>query len=394
MRLFKCFYLYELVELSHVCTRFRDLLHEFFFPKVKTYTVYTIDWPLLTLRRTLQNIGSHLVKLHLNYQYFNDTEPNYLRKEYEQRITQIIVERIGDNLQELIVSYEPTKCMPNELIQLLAPILQKIHKLRWNVQSNCSTISQLRSICPKLESLNLKHRRFTCVHSDDKTNLPWPSLKYFENDQYFKRLDINCAIMLNEFIKSNPQLERIKLENVSRSTFEILSNYSINLKYLELIQNHNSILTLESFNDSFENLQILIIREKSTAPLAEFVDRMRWMKKLTKLKLVIMISNCNRSIGRRIKYFPFAHKYTEVVLNGDKLRLVIGTNSMNIGLPTSGTMMINVFNTGQQLDAWKVRRTEIMDFILKIEKYFPLSHRCEIFKNSDCCQFIHVSRTN
>lgn len=397
--LFDFFYLPDLIELAQVCKRFRGLLEEK-FKKVDAYTVYTIDWPVNTLRKALEFIGPHLTTLHIKYQNYCIEPSNLLQEDFEKRITQKIVKNVGEHLTVLTIFYNPLKRIPNEILNLLAPILQNIQTLTWNAQSTCDTILKLCSLCPQLETLTLKNRQLTCEHRAESYNLCWPNLKSLEILQWFEELNADCVLNFNEFLKSNPQLERLKLKNVTRKTLETMAEYSTNLKYLELIQNVNSANLIDTniLSTDFMNLEMIVIREKITPPSEHVRDRIRAFKMLPKLKLIVMISNCMKPIlsYNRPKYFPFAHDAADISMENNQLNLSIGPNMTKIDLGSADCSFVNIINTGDddEITFEDIRESNLMDTFLMAKTYFPQTKKMEIFKNSDCCQTIYFSQTN
>lgn len=389
LHVLKCLHLVELIEVADVCMRFRKLLEWHLFPKVDFYAVYTINWPMEKLRKTLKRIGPHLTHLHIEYPKYRAVDANFLRKDFEERITNLIKKNIGDKLKKLKISYEESRFVPVDLLRILAPILQRIEILIWNAASDCQTIETLHSFCQNLKSLKLARRQLACKHDTQMIHLNWPSLKHLEIDQYFERLEYDCNSNLNEFINSNPQLEQIKLTNVSELLFDDALKHSMNLKHLDMVQHNNTFNVSETHSRGFGSLECIILREKSTATQMELIDRLKCFQLLPKLKLIILISNFCRG-----RWIPFAHKWTNVRLEGDEVEIEIGSNTAKIELSQKEQItLVNVINTHpHQLRMWKDSKSDLMNMFHRTEFYFPDTDNLRIWENDDCCQFIHVSR--
>lgn len=395
-RIFKCFHLHDLVELSQVCSKFQDLIRSYNFPKVKSYTVYTLDTSLKMISKTMDRIGPHLVDLHIDYQYRDFEDSKYLREDFEERITQKVVQYLGDNLQTLSICYNPVKVFPNKILDLLTPALRRINVLKWNVTSNCHTMQCLCSICSNLHSLSLENRKYSCEHCVKISVQFWPKLTFFEKYQYFGQMAPDCMAIFDDFIKSNPQLERMKIANISRSSLNASSKYLMNLKYLEMLQNRKNIGMFDSdaVIKGFWNLECLIIREERVLRPKEFFDRIKLLRKLKKLRLIVFISNAHSS-ETIPDDFPAVHELAEVVVEENEMDLRIGSNGIKIDLPAKGTILVNVINIEPEENARRnIRRDWVSEIILKMKRLFPIVKEAFRFEHEDSCQFVHVYQTS
>lgn len=391
-RIFKCFYLHDLVQLSQVCTKFRDLIGCYNFPKVKSYRIYTLNTSLKLISKTMERIGPFVVDLHIDYQYRDVEDSKYLWEDFEERVTQKIVQYIGNNLETLTISYNPVKVFPNKILNLLSPILRRINVLIWNATSNCKTMQCLCTVSTNLNSLSLQNRRYTCEHCIKINDQFWPKLKFLETYQYFGRMAPVCMTIFNDFLKSNPQLERMKIANMSRSSLDTSSKYSLNLKCLEMLQNRKNIGLFDSHSiaKGFWNLEYLILREERMLRPKEFFERITLLRRLKKLRLIVFISNGHAS-ETIPDDFPEVHELAEVVIEENEMDLRIGSNEMNVNLPAKGLILVNVMNMESEENSRRnIRRDWVKEIISRMKRLFPVVKKALTFENDDCCQFVHV----
>lgn len=390
--IFKCFYLHDLVQLSQVCTKFRDLICCYNFPKVKSYRIYTLNTSLKLISKTMERIGPYLVDLHIDYQYKNVEDSKYLREDFEERVTQKIVQYVGSELKTLTISYNPVKVFPNKILNLLSPVLRQINVLKWNATSNCKTMQCLCSICSNLDSLNLQNRRYSCEHCVKINDQYWPKLKFLETYQYFGQMAPDCMTIFNDFLKSNPQLERIKIANMSRSSLNASSKYSINLKYLEMLQNRKNIGLFDSYSiiKGFWNLEYLILREERLLRPKEFFERITLLRKLKKLRLIVFISNGHASETIPDE-FPEVHELAEILIEENEMDLRIGSNEVKINIPAKGLILVNVINMEPEENSRRnIRRDWVKEIIARMKRLFPVVKKTLTFENVDSSQFVHV----
>lgn len=391
-RVFKCFYLHDLVQLSQVCTKFRDLICRYDFPKVKSYRICTLNTSLKLISKTVERIGRYLVDLHIDYEYRDIEDSKYLREDFEERVTQKIVKYVDSELKTLTISYNPVKVFPTKIIDLLSPILRRINVLKWNATSNCKTMQCLCSVCTNLDSLSLQNRRYTCEHCVKINDLLWPKLKFLETYQYFGRMAPDCMTIFNDFLKSNSQLERIKIANMSRSSLDASSKYSINLTYLEMLQNRKNIGLFDSYSiiKGFWKLEYLILREERILRPKEFFERITLLRKLKKLRLIVFIGNGHAS-ETIPDDFPEVHELAEVVVEENEMDLRIGSNEIHVNLPAKGLILVNVINMEPEGNSRRnIRRDWVKEIMSRMKRLFPVVEKALTFENEDSCQFVHV----
>lgn len=391
-RIFKCFYLHDLVQLSQVCTKFRDLICSYNFPKVKSYRISTLNTSLKLIWKTIERIGPYLVDLHIDYEYSDFEDSKYLREDFEERITQKIIQYLGSELKTLTISYNPVKVFPAIILDLLSPILRQINVLKWNATSNCKTMQCLCSICSNLNSLSLQNRQYSCEHCVKINDHVWPKLKFLETYQYFGRMAPDCMAIFNDFLKSNPKLERMKIANMIRSSLDASSKYSINLKYLEMLQNRKNIGLFDSHSivKGFGNLEYLILREERLLRPKEFFERITLLRRLKKLRLIVFISNGHASETIPDE-FPEVHELAEIVVEENEMDLRIGSNEINVNLPAKGLILVNVINMEPEENLRRnIRRNWVKEIIARMKRLFPVVKKALTFENVDSCQFVHV----
>lgn len=391
-RIFKCFFLHDLIQLSQVCTKFRDLIGCYNFPKVKSYRIYTLDTSLKLITKTMERIGPYLIDLHIDYQHTDFEDSKYLREDYEERVTQKIVQYLCNDLKMLTISYNSVKFFPNKILDLLAPVLRRITVLKWNATSTCKTMQCLCSICLNLTKLSLLNRQYSCEHCVKINNQFWPKLTFLQTYQYFERMATDCMAIFNDFLKSNPQLERMQIANMSRSSLDASSKYSINLKYLELLQNRKNIGMFDSYSiiKGFQKLEYLILREERILRPKEFFERITLLRKLKKLRLIVFISNGHAS-ETIPDDFPQVHELTEIFVEQNEMALRIGSNEIKLNLPANGLILVNVINMEPEENVRRNIRWDWMkEIIARMRRLFPVVKKSVTFQNVDSCQFVHV----
>lgn len=397
LELFKYFDLVTLVKLSNVCTRFQNLLDTHFFSKIKIYTTYIYHASVSILRQTMKCIGPYLVHLYLHYQKYGDDPENYLHDEHLERTTYKILQYITSNLAKLTIRKTFGQKPSNRLMELFIPAFRQITFLEWDAEFDCDTIERLRNSCPHLEIIVLKKRNFSCQNSHDATALHWPSLKSFEIFQYMAELTSSCQRFFERFIQDNPQLKRLKLNNVNYNLFEIVTQSSQNLEHLEMLQdfdlcNIHSKKTLILLNNLI-NLKILIIRVKSIEFLPDVVNQIRTLSQINRLELIVLVHNYFPPI-RPQEYFPLAHRWSEITIYGSDVQLQIGDNSANLKFYAGKTTLMNIFNTNNpRKSSYKRLNRDIRRVFDESNILFPIVSESFSFKNFDCRQFIHVNST-
>lgn len=397
IEIFKYLDLEALVKLSNVCSRFQNLLNVYEFPKVKAYTVFVYHASVSDLRRTMKCIGPHLEHLYLRYQKYTEFPPNYIGAEHEERSTYKIIQNIGSNLTKLTVRKPPGERPSSKILRLFTPAFRQIKFLEFDAEFNCSTIQSLREFCPYIETVILRKRIFTCKHRHQPFDLHWPSLRSFETFQYMSALNLSCQRFFEQFIQKNPQIRRLKLTNVNNDLFRVVTEYSNNLEYLEILQNSDlcdihSEPTLELLHN-LNNLRVFIIRVKKTECLREVENQIRCLRHMKHLELIVLLRNYTPPIWPNER-FPFAHQWSEIVVEGNMMKLKIGDNSTSIEFPTGKSTLVNIFNTNNPKESTYRHLENDVQFTFDISKeFFPLQHQCITFRNNDCYQFIDVKTT-
>lgn len=394
LKLFQYLDLDSLVQLSLCCTRLQYLLHRFCFTKIKTHTVFVYQAPVNLLRQTLKCIGPHLESISLRYHKYMNAPQNYMEAEHEERVTFKILQNIGPKLTKLIIRQPTGQMLTSKIVKLFVPIFQQITILEWDSEFNCDTIQDLQALCPCLTSLILKKRIFTCKSDHETAGLDWSSLTNVETFQYMSSLDSPCQQFFERFIQSNPQLKRLKLTNVNENLFWVISQFSQNLEYLEMLQNSNecdiySQSTLDLIR-SMGNLKVLVIRMKTTKYLKDIENQIKCLSRMKHLKLIILVRNYTPPWSR--ESFPLAHYWTNISIEGHKLKMRIGDNTANIEFSNEKLTLVNVINTNNPNDSSYERLQRDIRCIFGIsEQYLPEFQQQLIFENSDCVQHIHVS---
>lgn len=397
LEIFKYLDLDALVNMANVCTRFHHLLDNFFFRKVKMHTVFVVHASLSILRQTMKCIGPHLVHLCLRYQNHGATSGNYLYLEHVERATYKIVQNIGENLKNLTIRMPQGQKPFSKLFELLIPILRKITFLEWDAEFDCGTIERLRDLCPNLETLVLKKRIFTCHNNHEVVDLYFPTLRWVETFQYMSALNLPCQRFFERFIQSNPQLIRLKLTNVNDDLFKIVAQYSKNLEYLEMLQNfdlcgihYEPTLYLLS---NLEHLKVFVIRVKTTEFLSEVENQIKCLSEMKQLELIVLLRNYSPPIWPPER-FPFAHHFSDILIESNRMKLRIGDNATTIDFPTGKTTLVNIINSNNPKESSHPTLKRDIRSIFKLSKrYFPECQQKITFENSDCYQFIRVSNT-
>lgn len=385
-----------LVKMANVCTRFGNLLDKFIFPKVQMHTVFVFHVSLNALRRTMKCIGPHLVHLCLRYQNHGTTPANYVEAEFEERATFKIFQNISENLKKLTIR-KPQKRKPSgNLLKIFAPAMQQITFLEWDAEFDCDTIDRLRHLCPLLETLVLKQRIFKCVKSHDEVvDLHWPTLKSVQTFQYMAELDIPCQRFFERFIQSNRQLKFLKLTNVNDELFNVVTHHAPNLEYLEMLQNFDlcgihSEPTLHLLRH-LKRLKVFVIRVKQTEFLNEVENQIRFLSEMKQLDLIVLLRNYSPPVWPP-EHFPFAHYFSDILIEANQVKLRIGDNSTTIDFATGRTTLVNIINSNNPMESGHLTlQREIQSVFDLSARYFPECQRTITFKNIDCYQHIHVS---
>ncbi|XP_031618987.1 uncharacterized protein LOC116338069 [Contarinia nasturtii] len=226
-----------LIKMAYVCTRFKNLLDEFYFPKRKIHSILVFHASLNSIRLAMKCIGPHLEHLTLRYSNHCVKTKNYLQSEHEERATYKILQYCGENLKKLSIHKPEGRKPLDKLCDLLMPALRKIVCLEWNTDFDCSTIEKLHELSPHLETLILKKRTFSCECKHITSHLHWPTLKSLSTFQHMFALNTPCQQYFERFIYLNPQLKRLKLTNVNGELFNVITEHCENLEYLEMLQN-------------------------------------------------------------------------------------------------------------------------------------------------------------
>lgn len=395
LEIFKYLDLDALVQMANVCTRFKHLIDEFNFPKIKMHTIFVFHASLNSLRQTMKCIGPHLVHLCLRYKSHGVTLENYLELEHEDRATYKIVQNIGENLKHLTIRKPQGRMPSSKMFKLLAPVLCQLKFLEWDAEFDCKTIERLRDLCPELETLVLKKQIFTCLHNHQTVDLYWPSLTSVETFQYMAELSSPCQRFFERFIKSNVQLKRLKLTNVNDDLFKIVTQYSQNLEHLEILQNFDlcgihSEPTLHLLGH-LRRLRIFVIRVKTTEFLSDVENQIKCLSQMKQLELIVLLRNYFPPVWPP-EHFPFAHYYSYISIENNQMKLRIGDNETKIDFFTGKSTLVNIINSNNPNESSHSRlRREIQSMFDFSTRYFPVCQKMITFKNSDCYQYIHVS---
>lgn len=395
IEMFKYLDLETLVKLSNVCTRFRTLLNTYNFPKIKIYTIYVYHPSVSVLRQTMKCIGPHLMHLYLRYQKYGEDPENYLDEEHVERTTYKILQYITLNLIKLTIRI-PQK-PSDKMMKLFIPAFRQITFLEWDAEFDCDTIECLQNSCPHLETLILRRRNFSCQNAHNTARLHWPSLKSLEIFQYMAELNLPCQRFFERFIQENSQLKRLKLTNVNHDLFQIIAQCSRNLEHLEMLQNFDlcSIHTKPTLDllNNLNSLRICIIRVKITEFLPDVVNQIRILSQIQRLELIVLLHNYAPP-SMQYEYFPLAHQWSEITIEGNDMKLRIGENFANIKFDAGRTTLVNIFNTNNPRESSHKRlRRDVRHVFKESNMFFPNVHESFSFKNIDCRQFIHVNCT-
>lgn len=393
--IFKYLDLETLVELRNVCRRFRNLLNIYHFPKVKAHTIFVYHASVNVIRKTMKCIGPHLEHLYLRYHKCMRSPTNYIGHEHIERSTYKILQNIGSNLLKLTVRKPPGQHPCIKFLRMFVPIFCQITYLEWDVKFDCCTIQHLRELCPYLETLLLTKRIFTCKYRhQSECLLHWPSLKNIEVFQYMAALDLPCQRFFEQFIQQNPQLQQLKLTNVNNDLFRVITEYSVNLKYLEMFQHFDLCdIHTESTLDllhNLTNLKVFIVREKKTEFVNDVENQIKCLRNIKHLELIVLLRNYIPPIWPK-ESFPFAHRWTEIAIDGNSLKLKIGDNSTNITFSTDRTTLVNIFNTINPKESkYRWLQHDVQHVFDISSKFFPSQQQSITFENIDCYQFIDV----
>lgn len=395
LEMFKYLDLDAAVKMSNVCTRFKRLLDQYHFPKVKRYTVFIFNVSLNTLRQTMKCIGPHLAQLDLKYRNFAKQPSNCIKTEHEERTTYNVFQNIGNNLKQLSIHMPEVRKPSNNLIELFVPALRQITSLEWDVVFDCETIEQLRELCPCLETLRLSKRIFTCGSHHNTTDLHWPTLKNFKMFQYMSALNTPCQRFLQLFIQSNPQLKRLKLTNVNKQLFESVTEFSKNLEHLEMLQNFD-LCDIHSepmlhLLQNLPNLKVIVVRVKMTEFLSDVLNQIRCLSQMKHLELIVLLRNYSPPIWP-LEHFPHAHFYSDIMIEGNKMTLNINENTSDFYFSDGNTTLVNIIysNNPRESSHFTLQR-EIQATFNSSEAYSPNLRQSITFENSDCYQHIRVS---
>lgn len=395
LEIFKYLELDALVNVASVCTRFQGLLDAYHFSKVKSYTAFVYHAPVNALRRTMKRIGPHLNHLYLRYQKYGEAPHNYIGVEHEERVTYKILQNISSNLTKFTIRKPPGQKPSNKVLQLFRSAFCQITFLEWDAEFDCSTIQKLREYCPYIETLVLRKRIFTCKHEHESSDLQWPTLRSLETFQYMAALDSPCQRFFERFIQENPQLQRLKLTNVNDDLFRVITQYSQNLEYLEMLQNFDLCKvhtqpTLDLLHN-LTNLKVFVIRVRKTEFLREVENQIQCLKQMHHLELIVLLRNYSPPVWPN-EQFPYAHHWSELVVEGQNLKLRIGDNSTNIAFSAGKTTLVNIFNTNNPKESRYRQLKRDVRYVFQITKeFFPEEPQEITFENCDCWQFIHVS---
>lgn len=398
IELFRYFDLEHLVKLSNVCKRFRTLLSTYNFPKIKTHTIYVYQAPISALRQTMKCIGPHLVHLYLHYQKYGEVQGNHSGEEHVERATNKILEYATTNLTKLTIRKPPGQKPSTRMMEIFRPTFQQITFLEWDAEFDCDTMESLQNLCPHLETLILIRRNFSCQNSHDKSKLHWPSLERLEIFQYMAELDVPCQRFVERFVQENLQLKRLKLTNVNHDLFKIITQCAQNLEHLEMLQNidlcdMHSNSTLELLNN-LNNLRICIFRVKTTEFLSDVVNQIQSLSLIYRLELIVLLHNYAPP-GWQYEYFPLAHQWSKITIEGNNMNLQIGENFANIKFDTGKTTLVNIINTNNPRESsYRRLKRDVRRVFKKSNWFFPIVHESFAFKNIDCRQFIHVNSVN
>lgn len=396
LQLFDNLELEAAVTLSNVCIRFHLLLNAYYFPRIKSFTVFLFSWPLNFYRNILKCIGPHLTQLRLDYRIFCKKAVTLLQNEYEERATFKILQHINRNLEKITIYMPQGKKISKELYGMLAPALKRIIILEIFAEFDCESLQQLRILCPNLKTLFLTNRRFDCNLDHEHDSWNWPSLEKLKLIHYLEPQS-ECRKEFQEFIKSNSQLKFLKLTNVNDDLFRIISTFSIDLQHLEL-QQHFDVCSIHSESTlcllkNLTNLKIFVLRIRSTHYLDEIRDQVKSLSRLSQLKIIILIRNYTPPI-QPYDCFPFVHIDTDISIQNNDISLNIGPNSTNIDTSLKQTYLINIINTANPSESSfeKLEETVLYTFQCYNE-FFPKTLQTIVFKLSDCYQYIHVCTT-
>lgn len=395
--IFKYLDLDALVQMANVCTKFKDLLNEFYFPKFKTHTIFVFHASLKVVRQTMKCIGPHLVHLYLRYQNYDDSTANYNQSEYEERVTYKVLQNIGKSLKRLTVRKPQGRKPSSKLFDLFVPALCQITFLEWDAEFNCDTVERLRDLCPYLETLVLKKRIFECHNNHKIVNLHWPTLKSIETFQYMSAMELPCQQFFEKFIQSNAQLKQLKLTNVNDNLFKVVTKYAPNLEYLEMLQNFDLCgIHFEStlhLLDSLKQLKIFVIRVQTIDNLSVVENQIKCLSQMKQLKLIVLLHNYSPSVWPP-EQFPFAHYFSDILIEGNQMKLRIGDNATNIDFFMDKTTLVNIINSNNPHESsYSTLQQEIQTLFEFSTRYFPQCKQMITFENTDCYQHIHVSST-
>lgn len=383
-----------LVKLAFVCTRFKNVLDEFYFPKRKTLSIHVFHSSLNAIRLAMKCIGPYVERLCLRYNKHGVNAINYLQSEHEERATYKILQYCGKKLKKLSIHKPEGRKLSDKLYNLLAPTMTNLTYLEWYTEFDCSTIETFHELCPHLETLILKKRTFSCNCAHNAANLHWPTLISLETFQQMFALNIPCQRHFERLVYSNPQLKRLKFTNMNVALFNVVTEHSKSLEYLEILQNSGNF---DFFNHihllrNLQQLKVFVLRVKWTVFLANVESQIKSLSQVKQLELVVLLRNYTWPVWP-FENFPYIHHNSKIIIDDKKLTLKIGENVACINYSKGETTLVNVINANNPNES--SNKGLLKDIHLTLEsskRYFAQCDEVITFKNAHCYQFIQTCR--
>lgn len=280
----------------------------------------------------------------------NDIHVNCLTNdEYVKRAIQVICTCTGERLKELTI-YD-VKTMTIDLLDDLAPMLQRLEHLTLTINSNASVLYALPEYCPNLTDLSLNSMSWDGECSDSVVQ-SWPSICDLTLAGNLKiDNETETGENFQRFIELNPQLKSLQLDTiVDNAMFTTITKHLPNLTHLGF--GRMTYDDIERPLDQLDQLKHLISLKISTLKvekngLIAMQTCAKRFRKMEKLKTAILFQNLEPDTLQKEEYvrlFSVAMKeHDGCVCHGSQRTLEI-ENHM-IKLPKDRPVLIVCVNT-------------------------------------------------
>lgn len=251
----------------------------------------------LNLKNLFENFRP-LKKRINHYEIVFDTEPkdsqaNCLSDaEYVKRAIQVLCTCVGERFNELTL--RDAESISLELLDSMAPMLQRLETLSLHVETNASVLYALPKFCPNLADMDLVSMSWDgeCSGTDIQQ---WPSLQVLHIGQIEIDSDTESGEKFHRFIELNPQLDLLHLDTiVDIGTFSVISDSLPNLSLFSFVR--KSYDDIELILDQLAEMKqlasvkvnVLTVEKNEITKLATCAERFRQMKQM---KLATLFQN-------------------------------------------------------------------------------------------------------